>query len=173
MKYLISNALENSPGACSDIKRLARSNLMMFLMKTNDSVHDSVRIAKSRQSSYNKNNNNNTIVTYIAPVYRDFRGIWGSAVFRAPQHPQLRGWGWRRPARRGDGCCAADAVLLSSATPSDTRECASPGQSRRRCPGRVPRTPGKRSLSRLSVWRLEVSSGADWSCTIAVPSSPD
>ena len=73
----------------------------------------------------------------------------------------------RRSPRRDDECCAADAVLQSSATPSDKRECASPGRSRRRCPGRVPRTPGRRSMSRLSVWRLEVGCGADWSCTTA------
>jgi len=40
-----------------------------------------------------------------------------------------------------------------AATPSDTRESASPGRPRR-CPGHVPRTPGRRSMSRLSLWRL-------------------
>ena len=50
-------------------------------------------------------------------------------------------------------------------------QCTSPGMSRRRCPDHVPRTPGRRSMSRLSMWRLEVGSGDDWSCTTADPSS--
>jgi len=80
------------------------------------------------------------------------RPVFQSRAERGSRQRQATG---RRSLRRDDGCCEVDAVLRSSLTPSDTRECASPGRpgrSRQRCRGRARRSaPERLSSNPLSV----------------------